>query len=493
MIDVNVLVGGSPRHLPAAEYGLAAATRELAAHGVATALVASRSSATYRQEIGNDGVLSAAGSVDGVHVYPIVSLNPVQYLDWPRELERALAGGAVGVRFFPDEQGWSVDSEAFRVIAAGVHGRCPLLVPVTRFGDATRIGAVSADFDGPVVLLGCHYTQIGDCLAALARWPQLFLETSRLAHFEAIGSIVHAIGSDRLLFGSGAPTRPIQATLNAVLAADISAPERRAILALNAARVFGLPTLPFELPHSTGATGLIDVHGHVGALGLPTPLLAPHEQLAATSRHGISQTVASSLRAIADDASAGNAEAFDAARTSGERLLAYVVVNPNDLDGACAGMDTAYARDDAVGAKLHCQWSGQPTAASACVRLMREVARRGRPLKIHVDGAGWDDALACVAGEYPEWKLIVAHGGPGTPSLAAAALVSRATNIYLELSTSFADLPVAREVVRTVGPSRLLFGTDAPLLDPAYVLGLYTDARADLARTPAVAREVFDL
>jgi predicted TIM-barrel fold metal-dependent hydrolase len=493
LIDVNVLVGGSPRQVPVAEYGLAAATRELAAHAVASALVASRSSARYRQEVGNDMMLSTAGRLDGVQVYPVVSLNPVQYLDWPRELERGLAGGAVAVRFFPDEQGWSVDSEAFGVVAAAVRGRCALLVPVTRFGDATRIGAATADLDGPVVLLGCHYSQAGDCLAALERWPHLLLETSRLAHFGAVDSIVRAVGAQRLLFGSGAPVRPIQAALNAVLAADISDLDRRAILADNASRVFGLPAQAFEMPPTTQAADLIDVHGHIGALGLPTPLLEPPAQIAASARHGISRTIASSLRAIADNVPAGNAEALTAARSSGGALLAYVVVNPHDFDGASESMASAYARDDAVGAKLHCQWSGQPTASSACLRLIREVARRGRPLKIHVDGAGWDEALACVAGEYPDWKLIVAHGGPGTPSREGAALIARTPNVYLELSTSFADLPVTRQVVRAVGPQRLLFGSDAPLLDPAYVLGLYADAGADLARTPAVAREIFDL
>ena len=493
MIDVNVLVGGSPRLAPVAEYSLASATRELAGHGVTAALVAARASATYRSEVGNDVALSGAGTDGDVRLYPVVSLNPAQYLDWPRELERGLAGGAVAVRFFPAEQGWRVDSEAFRTIVAGIRGRCPLLVQVTRFGDATRIGAATVEYGGPLVLVGCHYRQFGDCMAALERWPHLFVETSRLAHFQAVESIVGAVGAGRLLFGSGSPERSIQAALNAVLAADISDQDRRAILATNASRLFGLPAQPFVVPPFEAAQALIDVHGHVGALGLPTPLLEPQVQVAAAARCGIVQTLASSLRAIADDVSIGNAEAFAAAHTSGDRLLAYVVVNPNDLDGSCASMDQAYARDQAIGAKLHCQWSGQPTASTACVRLLREVAQRGRPLKIHVDGPDWDEALACVADDYPDWKLIVAHGGPGAPCLPGAELVRRSRNVYLELSSSFADLPTTRQVVRTVGAERLLFGSDAPLLDPAYVLGVYADAGADLACTPQVAREVFDL
>jgi predicted TIM-barrel fold metal-dependent hydrolase len=63
--------------------------------------------------------------------------------------------------------------------------------------------------------------------------------------------------------------------------------------------------------------------------------------------------------------------------------------------------------------------------------------------------------------------------------------------VYVELSTSFPDLPVVREVVQRVGPERLLFGSDAPLLDPAYALGLYVDAGADLAHTTQTANEVF--
>ena len=488
VIDVAVLAGASPRLVPNGAYDLPAAIGELESHGIAAALVASRAAASYRQEIVNSEVLALGGVSRGVRLYPVGSLNPVQYLGWPAELERVLAAGVVALRFFPDTQSWTARSEAFRAMVAAIRGRCPLLVPVTRFGDASAIGAATADPAAPVVLLGSHYTQLGDCLAALERWPHLYLETSRLGHFRAIQTVVDAVGAGRLLFGSGAPQGPIQAPLNAVLTAAIPEDAKRAILAGNASRVFGLLGAAFDLPAPTRPERLIDVHTHVGTLGLPTPSVAPGALPAILAEHGIDRAVASSLRAIADDPVRGNGEAF-AARSAA--LSAYVVVNPNDCASACAAMDAAYGQDQAVGAKLHCGWSGQPTASRACVELVAEVARRGRPLKIHVDGAGWSDALASVAADFPDWKVIVAHGGPGTPAREAAALVAHAANVYVELPTSFPDLPVAREVVRAAGPDRLLFGSDAPLLDPAYVQGIYADAGADLARTADVAREVF--
>ena len=91
VIDVNVLIGGSPRHVPAAEYGLDAARRELATHGVQVGLAASRTGGGYRQEVGNDVVLHAAGAGDGVQLWPVATLNPVQYLEWP-----ARAGACAG-------------------------------------------------------------------------------------------------------------------------------------------------------------------------------------------------------------------------------------------------------------------------------------------------------------------------------------------------------------------------------------------------------------
>ena len=471
MIDVTVLADASPRLVPAAEYGLDAALSELRTHDITSALLAVRSA---RHERGNDLALAAAGHHAGVRVYPVATLNPVQYLDWQSELERVLSAGVVAIRLLPE-----IHSEAFRAMASAVRGRCPLVVPMSKFGDATAIGSLT---DTSVVLVGAHYTNLGDCLAALERWPHLFLETSRLAQYRGVETVVRSVGAQRLLFGSGAPSRPIQAALNAVLSADIADDDKRLILAGNAQRLFGVRPQPFDLPPPTRAEHLIDVHAHIGALGFPTPAWQPHP--------AIEVRIASSLRAIADDADDGNAEAFAAVN---ETQRAYVVVNPNDLDGSCAAMDAAYTQDQAVGAKLHCSYTGQPTASPACVALLREVARRGQPLKIHVDGPDWDDALASVATEYPRWPVIVAHAGPGAPARAAAGLVERTPNVYVELSTSYPDLPIARELVRRVGQGRLLFGSDAPLLDPDYVLGIYADTHAQLGCTSDVARRVFSL
>ena len=42
-------------------------------------------------------------------------------------------------------------------------------------------------------------------------------------------------------------------------------------------------------------------------------------------------------------------------------------------------------------------------------------------------------------------------------------------------------LSAVREFIRTIPAERMLFGTDAPLLDPAFVLGTYQDAEIPAA------------
>ena len=54
------------------------------------------------------------------------------------------------------------------------------------------------------------------------------------------------------------------------------------------------------------------------------------------------------------------------------------------------------------------------------------------------------------------------------------------------MQSSFAQLPTVREFMRTIPAERMLFGTDAPLLDPAFVLGTYQDAGIPEADQAAV-------
>jgi predicted TIM-barrel fold metal-dependent hydrolase len=121
--------------------------------------------------------------------------------------------------------------------------------------------------------------------------------------------------------------------------------------------------------------------------------------------------------------------------------------------------------------------------------MFRLLAERQMPVKIHNDGPDWHVALGAYARAHPRLRILIAHSGPGMPSVEAARLAAEHEHVFLELASSFANVMTVREVVRIAGPGKVAWGTDAPLLDPRFVLGSYMDAGLGPDAAPAVYRE----
>jgi len=313
-------------------------------------------------------------------------------------------------------------------------------------------------------------------LAAARQYDHLHLDTSRMAHLGGIEIAVGQIGAERVLLGTGSPLRAIQSSVNAIAFARISEADKRAILGGNAARIFGLSATGIEVPEVERPARAIDVHTHGGPLPWDVTDLPDESLMAELDRQNRTRyAVASSILAIASDSEQGNRRMVEGCRMMPNRL-AYLVADPNDIP---ATRDQIRRWGDApgiVGAKVHCQWSHRLTGSSQIWDLFKVLADFGKPVKIHNDGDDWDEHLLKIAREHPKLPIIVAHGGLGFPDLPAARLSVAADNVYVEMCSSFAQIATVREVVKTVPRHKFFFGTDAPLLDPGFVLGTYQDA-----------------
>ncbi|MFN8620016.1 MAG: amidohydrolase family protein [Chloroflexota bacterium] len=477
--------------LPAGPDGAAQLLAELDRAGIHGAAVRHRDSLAGVAAAGDEDAFAAA-QASGGRLLPVAVVAPLRSGDPEAAIRRSAARGAVA--FWLGTATWyaspSTPSAATDALLAAVArtGR-PLLVPLERWGDATAIAERTAGLGIPIVFVGAHYTHITDDLAAAERWPHVHLDTSRLAHFAAIETAVARIGHERLLLGTGAPDRPPTAPINAVLAAAIPDDAKRAILGGNAARLLGVPaTAPVTLRPALTAGGAIDVHGHLPPLPWDVPDLSPVALADAQAARGTALTVASSIAAIAGHAATGNVRAVAQLRED-PRLHGYLVADPRDLAATRADLRRHGDAPGVVGVKIHAQWSATPTPAPAMAALFELLAEHGRPVKIHNDGEGWEAALGDLAERHPRLPIIVAHAGPGTPIASAAHLAAAHDNVWLELASSFTSLQEVRAVVSIAGPDRLLFGTDAPLLEPAFVLGSYADAGLTPETHPGVFRD----
>ena len=478
IIDVNT-VFGRPAYT-SRDLSLEALLSTLQRYEIPRAVTCSLKGVYYDSQAGNEETLRAADRWD--QLIPAATLDPRRRLGWESILEGMLARGVRVFRFFPEEQGWTVDSWPFRDILARLAeaSNCVVMVDADGSGTASTIADLVGNLSLYVVLTGVHYSQMGEVLSAMERCSNLLAETHRLATTRAIEVMVEEVGAERVLFGSGAPLRPLPGALNMVLTADISEAEKGAILGGNAARLLALPGETGGISRSpiVPAGPIIDVHAHAarGRWHFPIPAEGLDNHRRFMERYDIEVCILSSTLGVVYDYKEGNSQLLEMIEGE-ERFLGYVVVNPNDLEGSCAEMDRYYAHPQFVGAKYHGPYSNSYTSDPKTRALIDEVGKRGRPLLIHNAGSGWVTALKEAARANPNLPIIVAHGGqyPGTCE-DAIELVSQTENVYLEFCTSAPERGIIRQAIDTVGPERILFGSDQDLIDPGFVLGSYADA-----------------
>ena len=478
-IDINAQVG--PRFGGARGAPMEDVTRERETHGIRFSLVRHRTALLGESELGNRALLEACEGEPGLVPVAVLSVDRTRDVDRAGPLAAKVAGFWLEGRAVP---GSSLAAEPV-VRAAARTGR-PLFVPLSGWGSASAIGAATEGLGVPVVLIGSHYTTSVEDLAAGRRYDHLHFDTSSMAHFKAIETAVGVLGAERVLLGTGSPLRAIQSSLNAILSAAIPDEAKRSILAGNAGRLFGLSSGPVELPEVVRPERAFDVHTHSGPMPWDVPDLGDDALMPELAHHnGTRYAVASSVLAIAADLEAGNRRTVEGCSRLPGRL-GYLVADPNDIEASRDQLRRWGDEPGIVGVKVHTQWSRRHTGSPQIAALFKVLADHGRPVKIHNDGPDWDQHLLRIARQHPRLPIIIAHAGLGFPNLEGALIAREADNIYAEMSSSFAQLSTVREFLSTMPSDRMLFGTDAPLLDPSFVLGTYQDGLIPEADQPGI-------
>ena len=497
VFDVNTAFGSLPVAGP--DCSLAALRRLMARNGVAASVTSSLVGLTYHDAEGNAETRRACRADSRLH--PAAVVMPGVYLGWRDRLEAALGAGCRVVKLYPEEHGWSPRSRRFEELVAYLAGRpAPpaLLLASAPPADLADYARATEGTGVVVVLAGVQYATLGEALALLQRHGHVRLETSRAASPGTVALVVQEAGPDRLLFGSGAPARPVAAALNAVLGAPVSPAARAAILAGNLCRLLGVPVASLTAapgaPDAPGYRGyrgpIVDVHTHLGAgtWRFPIPSAGAPGLRAVLRGAGIGRAIASSIFAITTDLREGNdrlAVALADAADGGPELYGSVTVNPQHPEASAAELARFADHPRMVGVKIHAEYSRTPTSAPAMRRLFDAVARFGKPVKIHNAGNDWMPALAALAEAHPALPIVVAHGG----GWGAGPFFRDRPNVHFEFCSSGPEQGVIAECLRAVGPRRVLFGSDADLISPLYVLGAYADAEIPGADAPLVYAE----
>lgn len=220
--------------------------------------------------------------------------------------------------------------------------------------------------------------------------------------------------------------------------------------------------------------GIIDVHAHLGRLPFPIPDGTVQLLKELCEQHEIEKVMVSSVEAIMCDMVSGNAKLAEAI-AGDELFLGYVTINPNYLEESMAEMRKYLYLKNFVGAKLHPSYSGQPLSSERTYELVKAYRRYDKPLLVHTYSVSDALALTQLTKQFPELVLIMAHMG-GAQWEDAIRVVEKHPRIFVEPCSSIPDRDKLRFAIDKLGPRRVLFGSDMPLLHPSVTLGMIIDA-----------------
>lgn len=241
---------------------------------------------------------------------------------------------------------------------------------------------------------------------------------------------------------------------------------------------------------------MAELYGHDRAR-----MATAEELVAAMDAAGVTATVAAGIGwCDLGLARAANDAALEAAHRYPGRVVAFCAVDPQWGEAAVAEVERC-ARLGARGVgELHPDSQGYRLDDAALLAPVMEAARRlGLVVMAHASepvghqyagkGATTPEVLLRFVEAFPENVIVCAHWGGGLPFYALMPEVAAALErVYFDsAATTFLYRPeVFAVAARLVGPERILFASDYPLLDPRRVLrqveeaGLAPEARAAL-------------
>ncbi|MBV7339914.1 amidohydrolase [Chloroflexi bacterium TSY] len=417
---------------------------------------------------------------------PVGTLDPRYFLNWQDDLRTCVEGGCVAIRFAPGPQGWSPNMLLFEKMAAAVGEiGLPMIVDFNGAGAEAQswihqIGAITQRHNVRAVLNEVSYAYVGELITVMQEYPNVYAAIRWLCLANGLEVMVEAGIGDRLLYGSNSPKYSIRSLRNQIFMANISNEEKQAILGGNALRLLDMDieelavepllikTTP-DLPEKP----IIDIHAHVSGFHVAQPHNTRTETNVPemTERCNIELTFVSSYNAINYDMRQGNADTQQFLDRY-SNLRGYVVGDPRDIPGSVEQMERYFKDSRFVGVKLYCPFGGN-MATQRMQDLLDEVAKFGRPVKIHMDDDGSPYAgLRQAALRNPNLIIIKAHGDDAE----GARQVVDLPNVYFEFCSSGIHAGRIRRSMDILGPKRILFGTDQPLFAPWFEYGAYLDA-----------------
>ncbi len=212
----------------------------------------------------------------------------------------------------------------------------------------------------------------------------------------------------------------------------------------------------------------IDVHYHPGEWDHLSAQPALPSLLRTLDRFNIVCAVLAHSLAVFSDSCEGNREVVKLCMKD-RRLRAYLYLNPHDVRGSMEDLKRYGEDPRIIGVKTRSVYHSAQMDTPGYVPLFQEAARRQLSLLYHSSERPTDFEIAPkVLEQIPHLTVIWTHA-----TWEAARKLRANPRMYFDIASSFADRSTINleGMVALVGEERVVFGSDAPYISPAWGMG----------------------
>lgn len=202
-------------------------------HQVGGALTTSLKGVLYSDAEGNQETQEAAAA--HTELLPAATLDLRRCADPAGEVERLSDQGFRALRLFPQFQGWSLDSLGLHRTIQALDASGMLLLITA--GQPSQLLPALEGVSLPVIALDVHLYGAADAVLACRAYPNLFVSSKLLVGPDTVAFLCDELGSQRVIFGSGAPQLDPGPALSLVRTANIPESCRQEILGGNLQRI----------------------------------------------------------------------------------------------------------------------------------------------------------------------------------------------------------------------------------------------------------------
>jgi len=222
---------------------------------------------------------------------------------------------------------------------------------------------------------------------------------------------------------------------------------------------------------------IIDAHAHLGRPGMFfTPESEPKALLDLMDYLEIECAICTDQLSVGE----GCEETLPALRNiyekSGGRLRYLAVFNPNRAAGCMAAMERAKNWPGFAGIKIHPSFHGVPAEDARYEPAWQFAAERDVPILAHtwsvsdynpVQQLSTPARFEPYVREFSKVRLVLGHaGGRGAGRREAVRMAHEHEHVFLDIAGDIFCHRLIEDLAATVPPEKILFGSDAPWLDP---------------------------